>query len=293
MIRNLNLLLGIIKVQDLVEKIYNKVNEETTSANVAFLPGKLQNVSSLKNQIARLLKKKTKWNVEIIDEGINNLILFEDSLKISVPKTHYNEFNSLVCNISKKQIDLTNFLNEAISVEFDELITKFSTSFLEIDSIQQIKDLINEIKISFKDSSNVKSDSSILLDLNNYTSSLDLFLKEVNARYSKDTGYLERISNAIDEKLPLNSFGIFKDYSYLAGANLRYLSNNVDILFSFKVTLAYLPSQVIMINNKAILEEVSYYPDVKVRGTAIYPINSFKPSFISNLSELIRRQSNE
>lgn len=74
---------------DIVENIQKKQNEETTSANIAYLPGGFGRVG---DALKKLAKKKKEWHVEYIPDDQNTNMVFENELVIQVPTNEWADF---------------------------------------------------------------------------------------------------------------------------------------------------------------------------------------------------------
>jgi hypothetical protein len=276
-------------MQQLVESISSKINETTDSGNIAFIPG--SGAQNIRKQISSLLKHKQEWGVEVISEGDNYSISFEGQYKILVPKLYYKEFNEMVMKVDGvKTVNFSKLLQEAISTEFDDLLDTLVTKLKEIPEVKRNFELLSVFKNTFPNVKIIRTNDRFLIDVANYENSISLLLKTIAKRYSEDTGYLERLSSAVEEGLPLNAFGIFKDYSYLAGCSVVTIFDDVTIRLDLRTNMAIQNSQQILLSDESVAEDMKYYKEVKVVGNTLMPTSEFTSSLFMNLKNNIRNR---
>lgn len=91
------------------------LQEDTTSANIAFLPS---GFLPARKQLRSIGKYKTQWHVKMLETVDEAEFLFEDRMKMKVGKQHLEAFCKEVLNCSvtgfPKLVDLRHVINEGL-----------------------------------------------------------------------------------------------------------------------------------------------------------------------------------
>ena len=282
-----------------LERIVEKINEDqaavgvqTTNGNpsVDYLPS---NFSTMQNMLNSLAVVKKQWKLNVLDEGDNYRVNFEDAMSVIVPKGAYKEFNEKVVNVvSLKHADLTNILNEARSSTVHKLYNRLNRLLTaNLRSSPPIRKTLitgNYWLSLFPDSRYLPMSDSTVIQLNHYDRDVRELTKRIQNIYTDDIGQLEILSDALKEKRPLNAFEPFSEYDYLTGARIQSEENGIVMILELTVNNALVPTQSLYIESQDVLDELKYYKSIKVLKNIVFPVGEvFNVSIFQNLKDII------
>jgi len=275
-----------MKLQKLVENIIKNLNETTTSGSIAYLPG---GYISMRKTISSLAGLKPKWGIKVLENEINYNVNFEDKLKVIIPKIYYTHFNEKVLKIDGvKEVILTEMLQEAITVDFNDITDTLVTTLRKIPVVQNSVGLMTTWLATFPNSEAVAMPEKVLINLQRYDRSIADLMKELKKRYGEDKGYIEQLTSVIEDNRPLNNIDYINDYTYLAGCRIKSNYEDQELTLALFVNLALQPTQVIIVDELDIAMEMKFYKDVKVLRSNIYPISgAFRPYIFDTLKDVI------
>lgn len=258
---------------DALDHFFNrKQNEDTTMANITYLPSGL---GAVKSALRNLAKQKPEWNIEILENEKGHKVVFEDALSIFVPRQWWNDFSLMFDeHVETGTIGLYKHLNEAMRDEIDTLkreIQPALTKMLNEDQFAVLDHAVEQWESRFGIRSYKPIDALINVERKqNDIQRLDGALKRA---YGSDRGNLQILLESIRKQNPLNSFNIFKDKNFLYGTRILSRHDASDMIFEATIDMGYFMGQSIQIINEDIVREFENYPNVRVVKNTIYPIN--------------------
>lgn len=275
---------------DLTDSIIQDLKEETSSADISYIPDGFLNTKTILRAMAG---KKTNWKVDILEDGDEYKVNFENRLKIKIPKKDYEHFNTNVLDLKGlKEANLTCILNEAftdqVNTVADELTRTLTVDLRKIFEIEQSIFLVSAWHRLFGGEFTGVANKP-LIRISNYDKDVLVLVKKIKDWYGDDVGQMEMVIEAIKEKNPLNSYDVFATHEYIVGERI---SSNVDgnrLILEIAVNSSFQPVQTIWVDNPEIIEEMSYYNKyVKASNKNIYPVNKmFNVSIFEALKDVV------
>lgn len=280
-------------MRKIIENVNKVINEDTISGAIAYLPN---GFTSVKKSIISLLQMKDKWGIEVLENMDSYDVSFENQLKIIIPKEHYKHFNENVINIDGvKEINLGQFLNEAIQFNFEELLNTLSSTLRKVLIIKRAIFLENSWILTFDNTQLFQLDpKNVLINLALYDRSISNLLKKINKEHAEDKGYIEEVVDKIENASPLNTLNIFNSSRNLAGFVAKAKLNEVELVFNCFIDLAFRANQFIVVTGVSdsmdkFLEEASYLRELKISNKIIYPVaGEFSPYIFTNLNNILK-----
>ena len=274
-----------------------KLDEETTSANIAFIPG---GFSPVKKKLKRMGKKKKKWKLQYLECQDRYKLNFEDFLMVEVKKENWEEFKSefLDGNVifeNGMTIDLTPYykeasLDEAMKETMGKLRSDLQKAFLNTLNSDPVKWIVEDTLLWKKKFRVLQQDvpKNTVIDMRMIGNSIAKAVRNIYRYYKEDRGNIEMIIDALNEQLPLNSFEAFQDYDNLAGTTIRTREGDISVVFSATVSISFVPSEQVYVLDKEILEEFKNDPTVQVADNKIFPRGKrFDRAFFDKLEDAI------
>ena len=272
--------------QKLVEGILKNLNEDTVSGNIVYFPGSF---TTVRQTILNLGGLKSKWKLKILKNENDYGVDFENQLKIIVPKEHYQHFNVNVLKIDGvKEVNLSKIFQEAITVNFQDLINTFILTLRKIPSILNSLELMNTWISNFSNSQFLSIPEKILINLQRYDRSVMGLMGKIKEKYGGDKGYIEQLITTIEENRPLSNIDYINQFSYLVGCRIQSQYEGIKLQLDLFVNLALQSTQVITVDELDIAMELKFYKDVKVVKNKIYPLSgTFRPYIFDALKDII------
>jgi hypothetical protein len=269
-----------MSLNKLVEGIFKNICETTTSGDIAYLPG---GYTTVKQTIASLVGLKNKWKIEVLENGDNYDLSFEDRLKVIIPKLHYAHFNEKVLKIDGvKEINLDGILIEAINSTFNVLSNTLITTLREIDVIQNTFGVYIFWLSNFKQTK-ISYFKNSLLSFQAYDRDIVGLLRTLKSKYGGDRGYLESLISAIGDQRDLSGIDYVNTFDYLLANYVQSDYLGIKLNLSLTVNLVFEPVQIVTINDVEILNELKFYKDIRVVKNQIYPINKIFRYYIFDI----------
>jgi len=269
-------------------RIVRYLKEDTTSANISYIPG---GFSSTRSAIAALSKVKKDWNITILDQGDLYEVAFENSLKIGINKEDYKEFNEKVLQIEGlTQIDLTQMLNEEVNTFTEDTVAETQIALTEklvrIPQVQVILKSVAAWKREFPGSV-VQPYPKCAISTSTYYKDVEKISKQLAA--SGEIGNMQLIVDGIENATALNTVPPLSQYEYLVGDIFKSTYEGIPLEFHSFVNLSFRVTQFIIVENEALLDELEYYSRIiKIAGTVVYPIQGiFNNTFFGNIRATI------
>lgn len=270
------------------------LNETTGSDSVAFIPAHL---GTVKAKVADLAKKKRDWKIEILEQDNDREVSFEDALKIVVPNDHWDSFCSIFDSApsNNNYINLNSLLNETMEEEMQDLRKELRVALAHLYDESEFRKLNKNSGIwkwvfgAISYNTKGKGISTPVTQENKGKDIQKLYDKLLEV-YGSDRGNLEMIIEAIKDKKPLNTFGVFKGYDFLYGTRIYSKYHRVNLYFESLVDMSYHISETIYVpKNSDLLDKiVEESREVKVVRNIIYPKGGvFTSRFLQVLSDTI------
>lgn len=235
--------------KDLFEEAGAGAGSATTMDAVAYLPSQ---VGVSKSAMKKLKRKKSKWGIEILEEEENFVVNFEDQLKISVPKEHWEEFQSSFGTVLDEDIKSIQFQEDVelnpediIESRKEELISKIK----EITECSEIK-LAEKVVCKILENFNCKEDLTegvnpaiSLFSLKDFT---EQYLKNVLVEHENDLGHIEIL---------IENFSLTEG-NCLAGSRFSSEYQGINLLFEVRVNFEKECSFSIVVNDSEIADNL-------------------------------------
>jgi len=272
---------------DLVTNIIESINEQTTMTNVSYLPGGFAKVN---NVIKALSHTKSKWQLEVIEDDIEKILNFEGQAKIGVPVKHWNSFIKEFGYEPKTGIvNLNNVMLETAEGTIEKRLVELKSSLTKLFNSEPFKSVDRQIvkwNSTFRKSKLGQLDSLVSFT-NKRKDILDLSDK-LGRIYKDDLGYLELLIEAIKEKMPLNSFEVFKSKDNLYSCKIVSTYDKIRLVFDTLVNMSFEVSQTITIKNKDVLAELKDLKSIKVVSNTVYPVGKkFEKNVFKYIQDVI------
>lgn len=279
-------------ISRIVEEAGGALGPVTSNGNpsVAYLPG---GFSNMKNMLRSLSSAKKDWKIEVLEEGENYHVSFEDQFNVIVPKTAYEEFNSKVLEVhGKSNITLKQIIDEAktevVHGLYSGLNKVMTINLRENKIVSSTIVLLNFWLQNFRESRYVPMTNHALIQLNNYDADVRSAIARIQSIYTDDIGTLQMIGKTIREGRPLGQFEPFSDYDYLAGIRVKTVYEGIHMVLEMTVNTTFVPTQTLHIESEEVLEEAKGLKSVKVLGTMVFPVGMmFTPGTFSGIREII------
>jgi len=276
-------------MNELIDNIMESLEEDTTSANIAYLPSGFAVIKPVLNALARM---KKDWNIDILENEDDYLINFENKCQISVKKAHLESFRrDTNIDIGQKIISLDQFLNEAED-EIESLLNMVNINLHELMVRQPINNVDNDLEHwsrLFK-GNDISKEDDVALRIGNLEQNMKALNQEIRNKYSDDRGNLELLIDALKNKTPLNAFDVFKNYNYLFGGRMKTVYSGVSMYFEAMVDNSFNMTESILIESPELLDEIEDYKGVKVAKNIVFPNTTtgrFLSSFFGDLKKAI------
>jgi len=274
---------------DLIENIenYDVVNETTTEDNVSFVPAQM---GVVQHRLKSLSKKKTDWNLEVLEDMNKRAVMFEDQMAFIVPDEHWSVFQSIFGSEDLKTgsvVNLQRFLNESMEDELETLNNEVRPAIINLyeSSIFDAADAnIRRWMAFFKRSDHVPQ-SDVLVSFIDKQKQLAAVITGLKKAYGGEKGSLEMLLDALEQKDPLSTFEIFKRRTYLYGAKVSSFYEGVQLYFVSTIDPTYTLQEKVVIRSEGVAEELTVdMGNVRVVRDTIYPIGEqFSSSFFNLL----------
>jgi hypothetical protein len=275
----------------------SKVYEDTVggmvapvqAGDIAYLPG---GFTSMRNSIRSLSVFKHKWNIDVLEEGDGYGIYFEKDLRITVPKSAYEEFNNKVLKVhGVKQIDLSRLINEATEELAGQLYAKISRLLsvdLKIeDPMAKTLMTIHGWQRAFPRSRFIPT-SNVAISMENFDRDVEKLMQKLHRIYKDEVGNLQILIKDLEDRRAMSTAKPFSSYAYLAGSKVHTNYEGVEMILEAYVDKTMIPSQKITIDDEAVVDEVEGLRTSKAVGNTIYPNGLvFTAGFFAGIKEVI------
>jgi hypothetical protein len=275
----------------ILHKLLYRVDEDTTMANITYLPSGL---GAVRSAIKTLARKKQDWNIEILENGDGRDVIFEDDFSIHVPKIYWKEFDSMFReSLGSGVVNLNGYLIEAMEDDTEELreeLRPLLTGMFDSDSCRQLDRSVQQWRSRFGVRTYQKTNS--LVRFEDKQRDIQKLTTKVFDVYGNDKGNLELLLTAIKNGDPLNSFQIFRQKDFLYGARVYSAYSKIPLIFEATVDMAHMLTQSITIDDQDVLDEIQGSRGVKVVKNVVYPVGeSFNIRFFRELEDAIQGPS--
>jgi len=284
-------------MRDIVENIVQSVNEETTSAAIAYLPGGFVPV---KKAFSALAKVKKKWGISILDKEPDYHFDLEDKLTVIVPKQHSHTFkqDSGINDFGMKEIDLSPYVLESvIEAQTDAsynttLINQIEDALYAVMAKSPIDTLGDDVKAwALKFPGRYLPVKKSSLNTNTIEKDVDALMKQIGYKFSDDRGELELLLEAIKTQQSLARFDLFRSYQYLWAGVIESKYRGVRMIFEAIVDNKFDSSERIYLTNKDVLESLEGLTLIKIGKGVVYPVGGrFQQNFFTSIQNAIDEQ---
>jgi len=211
---------------DLTTKIeYTRINEDTTEANIAYLPC---HVGAVKSELRKLAQAKKDWNIEVLETKEGYRVMFEGALTIEVPGNYWNEFQSIMdSQMDQKTVKLQYLLDEEAEEEKKNLhdlhdeLRKALRSFYSRKEFQEVFQYIDHWKRIWPKSRFIDLPKSVRIQFQKQNKDIMRAEEDIFSAYSEDRGGLEMVIEALTTGRSVEMYDGFKGYDFLYGGRLE------------------------------------------------------------------------
>lgn len=267
-----------------------KLKEETTSGDIAYLPG---GFTTMKNALLPLIRKKKKWNIQIATDPMKEHYDFSlEGTSIKVPHKHWPSFQQDLRGLGDVSIEdgkhffnfNASFVNEAISEQEEVAINRageLQDALLELLHQAPFKQSIDISKSWYKAFGGLATKMKTALLSTNFQMELDEVVDLIKQSFGNDIGAYELATQALQDKQGLKFSPFFEGQEYLFGQQIVSSRNGVALKFSSTVDPNFVPSQKIEVIDppEGLMEELDGIEGTKVVGHEIYPTSGKMFSF--------------
>lgn len=256
-----------------ITDILESINEETTSANVAFLPGGFSTVSK---SIQDLAKMKNSWDIEVLESADGYDVDFEGQLKVNVKKDHWPEFLShtkdslgdfsKIRKISGASLD--HFLQEAVVDEIENLLCELKESLLNRLKKSEVRNA--SICASYWESvikpSRIIKDQRAAIGYKTMSEDVDNVVNKAKKEYAGDIGGLQELIYKVNESKSLAGVSLFKGLPLLFSVIMESGRKNGKVIFEAAVDMRGVKFINVITQDKDLLERLAELPGMRVFG---------------------------
>jgi len=211
---------------DLTTKIeYSSINEDTTEANISFLPC---HVGAVKSELRKLAQAKKDWQIEVLETKEGYQVTFEGALTVNVPGNYWSHFQSILAEQDvSKPINFQHLLDEEAEEEqkglnelHDEL-RKALRGFYSRREFQEVFQYIDAWKRRWPQSRFIDLPKSVRIQFQKQNKDIIKVEEEIFAAYNDDRGGLEMVIEALTTGRSVEMYDGFKGYDFLYGGRLE------------------------------------------------------------------------
>ena len=250
-----------------------RIVEDTTMANVTFLPSGL---GAVKAAIKNLAKVKKDWNIEILETEKGKKVMFEDQLSIFVPEQWWDDFSMMFDEqLEHGKVGLYKYLNEAMEDEAEELreeIRPALTKMFEEKQFRAVDKAAEQWHARFG-AVQYRPSKNVLVKAETKRQDIQRLVGAIHKAYGEDRGNLQILLEAISNSTTLNSFNIFKEKNFLYGTRILSRHDSSDLMFEATIGMDYIMNQSIIVGNEEVLDELAKFRNIKIVKNVIYPVN--------------------
>jgi hypothetical protein len=271
----------------LVDKIHQEVNEETSSASIAYLPGAFTSTKAMVGDLSRI---KKLWDITVLESEAGYEVTFEDALKVTVPKAYYDDFNTKVAKVhGLTKIDLTKLINEAIKeveeTSYERLYNALAKDLRKSKNVMATMALMNHWLHTFPTSKFVQSEEKVAIRANDFDNDVKKLVGEIRKLYGEDLGNVDILVDAIESGKAL---GAIENYDYLVGIKIQSVYEGTNLILEMQINTSMIPSQSIYVDTIGVMDELENYRTVKALYRKVFPVGQmFEPSIFGNIKDII------
>jgi len=274
-------------INKFTDAIHRDINEETDSADISYLPGSFDTAQSLVRDLSRI---KKRWNVEILEDEDSYKVMFEDALKVTIPKQYFEDFNKNVIKVTGVTVvDLTGVLNESImevsKSAYDRLHKALTQDFKRSTNVMRSLTLMNTWLRTYRNSRFVPSTDKVAIRLETFDADAKKLVTTLKKTYGEDLGGVDTLVDAIENG---RAIGHAQGYEYIVGTKIQSAHLDVRLTLELRMNTSMVPSQEIYIDSVEVVEALATYRTVKTLYRKVFPVGQmFEPSIFGNIKDVI------
>ena len=279
---------------DLTNDIIKKINEETTQANIAYLPGGFSKVGSA---IKTLLRLKKSWDIEVLEGEESKTLQFSDDLQVVVDNKDWDTFLIDMSDSGLSKV-ATALQSKPVTEVRDEVVTeglladieKQLRKLVQVSPIRDIRNVLDMWKTNFGVSKYQNTDS-FAINYGKEDADIRNLLTLIWDRYKDDRGALELILTNLEKELPLNTFDVFRDFDYLYGADVLSNPEKINMRAQFVVDPGFTQEQLVYTKDRDLLEQLADDKSLKVNprtGLVSSRSGIFTDKIFKNIKDILR-----
>lgn len=275
----------------LVNKIRNKLNEDTSMSAISYLPSQLGVVKAV---VGNLASEADDWDIEILDTGKDyKNVNFGKKASFKVHKKHWNSFNKLFGGKLEHGKSLkVKGLFEANVDELKAIRFELMRSIKNFFNLRKFKAL-RLIYMNFRKYFKINNTSSprCVVALDDIDKGILNLYGKILEEYGEDRGTLEMMDTAFQEQKPLGKFTVFGRNEFICGLRAESRINGVILVLDLGIDINDVGGaihQSLYIGNPEVIDEIKDRKDVKIVKNVIYPVGDmFTENFFNNLNDII------
>jgi hypothetical protein len=243
-----------------------ELNEQTSAANIAFIPGQFSSVEKLMRDLA---KAKRTYDIEILESDTHFTLAFEGYAQVSVPKPAWKEFfedfSRYVHTIGQTPgvypVDLGGFVWEGVSEEIASM--KDDLVFLLGETLQKkhlgyIQESWDQIFNLFPGKTEWSNEA--VLPHRSITGLAEELIREFGDDLGGIQIFMEKIANGED----LSGEPVFEKARFLYGALHTFEAKGITLVFEAYVNKDFKPFSSVQIKDLQVRESLKGRTGLKV-----------------------------
>lgn len=284
-----------MSIERAVNRLIQRLEETTTSADISYLPGGFTTMGTYMKTLSRM---KPRWEVKVLEELDRYKVLFEDQMSIYVPKTCWDEFRTEVLKVYKAigpdySVDLKGYLDEAKEIDLQTAFKNLEGAFLRMVAEPPVLDAdVNVARWSdiFGVVDYVTS-KLVMLTFETLEKDIDAAIAKLKKVYVNAVGHYQMIADALEKQEVLSTFHVFNQFDYLVGSTSKSKFEGVELIFETRIDMTFRRSEKISIVDAIEVVDAleADNKNVRVVKNDIYPIGSgFDTKFFHAIKDTIK-----
>lgn len=235
-----------------------RMDEETVSGNIAFIPGQFASVEKLMKDLA---KAKREYNIEVLESDASFTLTFEDEVRLVVPKPAWSEFlenfNRYVHTIGSEAgvypVDLGGFLAEGVEDEVkglkESLVALLSESVIG-KSLAYVQESLEHIQRLFPGQT-IATESATFPR----RSVIDV-AEELVKELGEDLGGMQMVMDALEQGQDASDTPVFERCPFVWGVTHVWEKNGLSLAFESFVGKDYIPLASVQVKDVELRESL-------------------------------------
>lgn len=261
----------------------------TISGDISYVPSQL---GRIQKGLTQLSKRRKPQSVRTIKGPKQTRVVIGESLIIDIQNHHWDLFKKEVFeNKEPSVVDLSAYLNEALSTEVNIAMNKLKERFIALLNepvfVSQRRKISGIVKDSGDTHLSFNHPDRTLISEPSTEGQVNYFISIVNKAYANNLGEIEILTHHITNRLPLSSITLFRNLDNLSGNILRGEFLGQPFIFSTIVDLNYELTEYLQFQSEDLTNRFKTHPGFKVAEGTIWPTS--EDGFKTDLSSTIKK----